>query len=407
MADRSVVVVGGGVTGVLTARELCLAGWDVTLLEGEHIGSGSSSRTAAGIRQQFSTEGTVRGMRYAVDFYRRFQEETEGNAPCIVQNGYLFLHDDEARWERAREVVALQQRAGLAEVEALSAAELTARFGWVDGDAIVGGTWCPTDGFLLPHVVYNDGARRVRELGGTIRQRAPVTGAQVEGDRIVAVETPKGPVSADLFVDCTNAWTARTGRILGAEPLPVAPLKRYLWFLGRDGAMTAETLAGLPLTICPDGTYVKPESGELLQMGRKHDTPPEPDFTYDDQDTIEPAYAHTGDLEALPFELWARVAEVLPAVGEFAGIQYTTAGFYGTTPDHNPFLGFDPRRRNLIRLVGFSGHGAMMAPFTARIGAALAEAGRDVETLDLEGASIELGGFRIGRAFEEAEEMVI
>ena len=72
--DRSAVCIGGGITGVLAARELLLAGWKVTVLEGRHVGAGSSSRTAAGIRQQFSTPETVRGMRYAVAFYRSFAE---------------------------------------------------------------------------------------------------------------------------------------------------------------------------------------------------------------------------------------------------------------------------------------------------------------------------------------------
>ena len=58
--------------------------------------------------------------------------------------------------------------------------------------------------------------------------------------------------------------------------------------------------------------------------------------------------------------------------GEFGGVQATTAGFYAVTPDHNPFLDVDPAVPNLIRLVGFSGHGAMFGPFTA----AVARAGR-------------------------------
>jgi len=91
-----VVVIGGGITGTLTARELCLAGCRVTVLEAAHLGAGSSSRTGGGIRQQFSTPGTVRGMRYAVRFYRAFAAEVEDGTSPIVQNGYLFLYADPA-----------------------------------------------------------------------------------------------------------------------------------------------------------------------------------------------------------------------------------------------------------------------------------------------------------------------
>src|SRR5262249_14486345 len=142
----------------------------------------------------------------------------------IVQHGYLFLHDDPARWRRARAVVEMQRAAGLAEVEALEVEDLVRRFAWVDRETLIGGTFCPTDGFLLPHLVYNEGARRVRELGGTLVQNAPVTEALAAGDRLAVVRTPKGEFAADLFVDCTNAWTRRTAAVLGAEVLPVDPL---------------------------------------------------------------------------------------------------------------------------------------------------------------------------------------
>lgn len=400
-----VVVIGGGINGVLSARELLLAGHEVTLVEAEHIGAGSSSRTAAGIRQQFSTEGTVRAMRHAVQFYRDFAAEA-GESP-IVQNGYLFLHDDTERWARAAEVVEMQHGAGLTEVELVGQGDLATRFPWLDADALVGGTWCPTDGFLLPHVVYNEGARRVRELGGTILQHAPVSGHIAQGGRLTGVITAKGTVEADLFVDCTNCWTKRLGTALDAEDLPVAPYKRYLWFLKRDGPLTPGALAGMPLTIFPDGTYTKPENADVLQMGHKHDANAEWAFSYDDQDRIDPGFGHSGDLDALPFELWARVSEWMPPLAEFAGIQSTTSGFYGTTPDHNPFLGFDRQRTNLIRLVGFSGHGAMMAPFNALVARALVEAGHDLDTLDIDGVPVDLTCFQLGRAFQNAEEMVI
>ena len=407
MADRKAVVIGAGITGVLVSRELRLAGWDVDLLEAKHVGAGSSSRTAAGIRQQFSTPGTVRGMRYSVSFYRAFAEETEDGVSPIVQNGYLFLHATEARWATAQRTVAMQHEAGLTEVELLDPSAIRARFPWVAEGAAVGATYCPTDGFLLPAVVYNEGARRVQALGGRLHQNAPVTEATVANGRVVAVHTPKGQFEADLFVDATNAWTNRLAAMLGAEELPVRAYRRYLWFLARDGSLSAETLAGMPLTISPSGTYCRPENAETLLMGRKHDTAPEPGFTYEDQDTIETRFSHDGGIDSFPVELWMELAEVIPGVGEFGGIQATTAGFYAETPDHNPFLGYDRQRDNVVRLVGFSGHGAMMGPFTARVARALAEAGENIDEVEVETGSVGLDAFRIGRVFEAHEEMVI
>jgi glycine/D-amino acid oxidase-like deaminating enzyme len=106
-------------------------------------------------------------------------------------------------------------------------------------------------------------------------------------------------------------------------------------------------------------------------------------------------------------EAWSRFARVVPAVGAFEGLVATTAGFYAVSPDHNPFLGYDRRVSNLIRLVGFSGHGAMLGPFTARVARALAEAGRDVASLALPQGEVDLGAFALDRGFHAAETMVI
>jgi glycine/D-amino acid oxidase-like deaminating enzyme len=98
---------------------------------------------------------------------------------------------------------------------------------------------------------------------------------------------------------------------------------------------------------------------------------------------------------------------VLPPIGEFSGLTATTSGYYGVTPDHNPFLGFDPGVPNLLRLVGFSGHGAMFGPFSALVAEKLADAGRDVSHIDVLGSTVPLDSFRIGRTYGRAEKLVI
>ncbi|MDP2307905.1 MAG: FAD-binding oxidoreductase [Pseudomonadota bacterium] len=404
---RRAVIIGAGITGALVAWRLVRAGWSVTVLEARHVGAGSSSRTAAGIRQQFSTPETVLGMRYAVDYYRRFRDEVGGDTVPIVQNGYLFLYALQEDWDAAKYRVQMQQACGLDEVEALEVGPLVRRFPWVERHAVLGGTYCPTDGFLRPETVYNEAIAAARRLGAVIAQNAPVTGVEGSGGRIDTVLTPTGRYPADLVFDCTNAWSPRLARVLGGTALPIAPRKRYLWMCERAGSMSGETLSGMPLTVSPSGAYCRPENEDSLLMGWAHDAPEEPDFTYEDQDLVEPAFFHRSGPDSYGYSTWMALAEVLPPIGEFAGITATTSGYYAVTPDHNPFLGYDPQVKNLVRLVGFSGHGAMFGPFTAHVAAALAEAGHDVPAVDVLGHAAELAAFRIGRRYGHGEKLVI
>jgi glycine/D-amino acid oxidase-like deaminating enzyme len=402
---RTAVVIGAGITGTLTGHSLRQAGWDVTILEARAIGAGSSSRTAAGIRQQFSTVETVLGMRYAVAFYKDFPARVGGVRAPIRQNGYLFLSRGPRAPIEAR--VRLQHGAGLTEVELLSADEAHARFAWLDPSAFEHATWCPTDGFLFPADVYNEAASALQRAGGTLLQQTPVTAARHENGRIAAVASGERWFPADLFVDATNAWSPRLAQILGGTELTISPLKRYLWFLERAGALSGRALESMPLVVTPGGAYCRPENEDSLLTGWAHDAPSEPAFTYEDQDRIDAAFFHKTGVDSKAYEAWMAIAHSIPPVGDFAGVTATTSGFYATTPDHNPFLGFDPKVPNLLRLVGFSGHGAMFGPFTALVGTRLAEAGRPLDDIDVLGGRASLAPFRLDRQFGAHESMVI
>ncbi|HNH49361.1 MAG TPA: hypothetical protein PKY30_20100, partial [Myxococcota bacterium] len=71
------------------------------------------------------------------------------------------------------------------------------------------------------------------------------------------------------------------------------------------------------------------------------------------------------------------------------------------------FLDFDPLVPNLLRLSGFSGHGAMFGPFTALVGEALVAAGASIPAVEVLGERTPLAPFAIGRDFSGAENMVI
>src|SRR5262245_58226027 len=161
-----VVVVGGGVVGAATAWYLTeRKGLRVTVLEAQAVAAGSTSRSAAGFRQQFSSRGHVRMSRYSREVYEAFPT-TFGVAPVFVQNGYLFLYSDAEAMEAARGRIAFQRGEGVADVAALSPREVDALpglSGVFDVATLVGASWCPSDGFLRPTEIastFLDAARK-------------------------------------------------------------------------------------------------------------------------------------------------------------------------------------------------------------------------------------------------------
>ncbi len=387
IADH-VVLIGGGSSSALTAVRLAERGFRVTVLEKAKIGNGSSSRSAAGIRAQFSVEETVTGMRYSKWWYTQFHEmlqtPSERRQPVIKQNGYLFLYEDPEQaapawkparrqeaaqvWQRAQANVAMQQRLG-EPVEVLTPQEVHSRWPHLEPDRLIGATWGPTDGFLYPQMIYTEGFRRAQELGATIMQDTEVIGATLRYGRIAALETTRGPIEADWFVNETNAWAARISRRIGGMPLPVAPLKRYHYFLKPDRPiMSSEAWQRLPMTIygvgSTRGAHSRPEN-ELLMLAWAHETEPEYNFSDEDQDRIDPPFNHNNGIDNYGYALLEQVMDFSPLLAEAGGLTATASGFYGTTPDANPLIGFDSNLSNLVHAVGFSGHGLMHAPITA------------------------------------------
>jgi sarcosine oxidase subunit beta len=383
-----VVLIGGGSTNALIAVRLAERGFRVTALEKARIGNGSSSRSAAGIRAQFSVEETVIGMQYSEWWYTQFHEilrtPPERSQPIIKQNGYLFLYEDPEQaapawkpsirsaaaqaWQLAQANVAMQQKIGLP-VEILTSQEIHERWPHLEPGRLVGATWCPTDGFLFPQMIYTEGFRRAQELGARVLQDTEVIGATLRGGRIIALETMKGPIEADWFVNGTNAWAPRLSRRIGGMPLPVSPLKRYHYFLKPDRPiMGQEEWYHLPMTIygmgVGRGAHSRPEN-ELLMLAWAHETNPEPDFTDEDQDRIDPPFNHSNGIDNYGYALLEQVMLFAPRLAEAGGLVATASGFYGTTPDASPLIGIDANLSNLVHAVGFSGHGLMHAPITA------------------------------------------
>jgi sarcosine oxidase subunit beta len=357
VSSAEVVVIGGGAMGASCAWHLRDLGIDdVLLVERETLASGSTSKSAGGIRAQFADDLNVRiALRSMAELERM-------HGIAWRRAGYLFLLDSEDDLAEFREALALQQRLGVPSRE-LSVAEALELVPQLDPEGLVGATFCPLDGYASPEAVVQWYARGLR-----VEQSCEVTGIDVRGGRVEGVETTRGRIATGTVVCCAGVWSREVGALAGLE-IPVHGEPRHMWFCPEDGGLPDP----LPLTIdFATGFYVHREGPGLAFGGR------------------EPA------LE----EVAPHAERRLPALLELP-VQASWWGWYELSPDHNGILGEAAAPSRFLYATGFSGHGFQQAP---AVGEHLAElvAGRE-PTLDLSAFSLD----RFARGEERRETFVV
>jgi len=147
-----IIIIGGGVIG--TSIAYCLAlrkAGKVILLEKGQLGEGSTSRCVGGIRTQFSTEINILFSLESLRTFERFQEEL-GVDPEFRRIGYLFLATTSMELEIFKRNIELQRKYHIP-VELLDPSEIGKRWPYLRMDDILGGSFCPWDGYAGPSEV--------------------------------------------------------------------------------------------------------------------------------------------------------------------------------------------------------------------------------------------------------------
>src|SRR5215831_2407951 len=324
---------------------------DVVLLERDSLASGSTAKSAGGIRAQFADELNIRIALRSLDEFERME------GIDLRQHGYLFLLDDEADVALFQSALALQHSLGVPSRE-LSVVEALEIVPQLDPDGLLAATYCELDGYATPETVVQWYAR-----GTEVRQGCEVTGIDVEGGRVVAVRTTKGRIATGCVVCCAGAWSAEVGAMAGVE-IPVQGEPRWMFFSPEDGGLPQR----LPLTIdFTTGFYFHREGPGLVFGGREQ--------------TVEEL--------AVP-------ATRLPVLADLP-IQTSWWGYYEVSPDHNAIVGEAAEPSRFLYATGFSGHGFQQAPAVAEL-----VAGRE-PTLDLSAFSLD----RFARGESRPEAFVI
>jgi glycine/D-amino acid oxidase-like deaminating enzyme len=376
-----VVIIGGGIVGSSVAYHLTAAGCsNVLIIEREQQqGLGSTAKSMGGVRAQFATPINIRMSLYSIDFFSKFEELT-GHTAGYKAHGYLFVATNERHMEYLRANRLQQQAEGLTNVEALSAEEIMKMVPQLSGDDIVGGSLCPTDGFVDPYSVMTGFAKRARGSGARVWLETEVTAIRLEAGRVSGVETSRGPVSTRAVVNAAGPWAAFVGRMAGLE-IPVSPLKRQI--------IKTEAFRGLPARLpmvidMSNGFHFRREGESILMAW------PDKDETF--------GYRTDFDFGFIEKVLPLAVSRVPAFADAEVNPRRCWAGLYEMTPDHHAIIGRAPGVEGMFLANGFSGHGVMHSPATGRI---VSELILDGQSRLVDAAPLGLERFSEGRLLEE------
>lgn len=335
------LVIGGGLIGLLTARELSRAGWRVEVLE----------RGAAGRESSWAGGGILSPLypwrlpepihRLASWSQRHYPEIAEalrartGVDPEWTRSGLLVLESDEApqarRWaaEHGAELHVLE------DASAIRAIEPACR----PGD---GALWMPGLAHIRnPRLI----AALVRELvsdGVILREGVEVQEILLDHGAARGVRTAQGVSEAHAVIVAGGAWSRGLLEPLGMR-LDIMPVRGQMLLYRAEPGMIGRM-------VMRDGHYVIPRRDGHVLVGS----------------TVEHVGFDKSSTAAACRELKAAAADLVPALAG-CGIERQWAGLRPGSSTGVPFIGPAPGVDGLYVNAGHYRNGVVLGPASARL----------------------------------------
>lgn len=274
-SKASVVIVGGGYTGLSTALHLAQRGIDAVVLEAQEPGWGASGRNGGQVNPGIYPDPGRVIADFGAEMGRRMLDFS-GGAPDKVfalvkqhaiaceaaRTGTLRVAYNKKKLEATRGTFAELRKTGSPATwmtpEQLAAATGTDRY--------LGGIRFPQGGKLNPLGYARGLAEAAGKVGARIHGNSPALRVVKQGSRW-RVETPQGSVTADRLVLATNAYTDGLWPKLRQSMVPV-----YSTIVA-----TAPLSGNLAASVMPSGSvlyevanntvYYRLDAGNRLLMG--------------------------------------------------------------------------------------------------------------------------------------------
>jgi sarcosine oxidase subunit beta len=329
----SVVVIGGGVTGLSAAWWLARSGCDVLVVDKGVVGWEASGRNGGGASHYqsplFHEEQRLwpqmdELLGYATE-YRR-ERLIVAVTPTQLHH-YHYMADMHAQLGY--------------KVDKLDAREIRELVP-LAGDNALGGIHVYFGGHANPQRTVQAYAWALQDLGGRILQHAPVTRIVTEGGRATAVETARGTFGLDALVVAAGPQSGQLLEPLGVR-LPLAPARAEMIVTEPAPLMAIGGVDG-------NGLYGRQTlRGNLAYGGGPHEW-------------MEVGPGGPGARPSTPLlrNLAKRVAELLPKAAHLRVIR-SWAGVIENTPDGRPVIDRLSHPEN-VTIATMSGVGFGLSP---------------------------------------------
>lgn len=210
-----VVVVGAGAVGCSIAYWLAKRGKDVTLVDKQGPGAGTSTANFGlvwvSIKEPHTyMELNLRSSRLWPEMVDELGEDVD-----LRQGGGVKLCLTEDEYAKYEAVIERQRRSPHFEGKMISAAEAKELQPGISSN-IVGAVWSPHDGDCNPIKWTYALARGCKRRGVTVMSDTEVTGFDLDEDnRVAGVITNRGRIGTTYVVNAAGPWAAQVAEMVG------------------------------------------------------------------------------------------------------------------------------------------------------------------------------------------------